>query len=103
MEDVGIFGLFDGHLAIFYGFLLYFIVIWCIIPVWVSFCKKNLATLLSAAAREREKKKTWPQPERHASGSFIFCARDGQSNRSDRQGCQILLGPIIPKWEKYND
>jgi hypothetical protein len=39
------FGLFDGHLAIFYGFLVYVMVIWYIFPVLVSFSKKNLATL----------------------------------------------------------
>jgi hypothetical protein len=72
MEDVGIFGLFDGHLAIFYGFLLYFIVIWCIIPVWVSFCKKNLATLLSAAAREREKKRLGPNLKDMPPGHLYF-------------------------------
>jgi hypothetical protein len=36
------FGQFDVHLAIFCGFLVYFMVIWYIFPV----CKINLATLV---------------------------------------------------------
>jgi hypothetical protein len=42
------FGLFDGHLAIFYGILEYFMVIWYISTVLISFSKKNLATLIQA-------------------------------------------------------
>jgi hypothetical protein len=41
------FDLFDGNLAIFYGFLVHFMVIWYISPVSVSFSRINLATLLS--------------------------------------------------------
>jgi hypothetical protein len=41
------FGLFDGHLAMFYGFLVYFMVIWYIFPILVNFSKKNLATVNS--------------------------------------------------------
>jgi hypothetical protein len=39
------FGLFDGHLSIFYSFWVYFMVIWYFFPVLVSFSEKNLATL----------------------------------------------------------
>jgi hypothetical protein len=35
--------------GIFYGFWVYFRVIWYILPVWVSCSKKNLATLLPVA------------------------------------------------------
>jgi hypothetical protein len=43
------FGLFDGHLAIFYGVLVYFMVSWYIFPVLASFIKKNLATLAASS------------------------------------------------------
>jgi hypothetical protein len=39
------FGIFYGRLAYFYSFLVYFKVIWYILPVWVSSSNKNLATL----------------------------------------------------------
>jgi hypothetical protein len=45
------FGLFYGHLSILYGLLVYFMVIWYIFPVLVSFSKKNLATLFGIGGR----------------------------------------------------
>jgi hypothetical protein len=40
--------------ATFYGHLVYFLVIWYIIPILVSFSKKNLATLLSSGKSFRQ-------------------------------------------------
>jgi hypothetical protein len=52
MKDVGI---FDGHLAIFCGFLVYCMVIWYIFPASVSFSKIKLATLGSSLPRKNGK------------------------------------------------